>query len=97
MIMLFALIIGVLLGFSGFKTPLAILILAVSLAAKVAVDVRWRRVPLVGSVSPYVVYCHNLARAGEPIGHARLSYTMQVFLFGGLLGGAAYALVRTFV
>ena len=95
--MLFALIVGTLLGFSGFKAPFAVLLLAAALAVKVLVDVRWRRVPLIGSVSPYVTYCHNLARAGEPIRQARLSYTMQVFLFGGLLGGAAYALVRSFL
>ena len=95
--MLFAIIIGTILGFSGVKTSLALLILAASLALKALVDVRWRRVPIVGSLSPYVVYCHNLERAGESTSQARLSYAMQLFFFGGLLGGAAYALVRSFV
>lgn len=69
--MLFAIIIGTILGFSGFKTPLALVVLAGSLAAKMAIDVRWPRLPVVGSISPYVVYCHSLERAGESTAQAR--------------------------
>jgi len=95
--MVFALIIGTILGLSGFKTPLALLILAASLVAKVVVDLRWDRLPFFGMPSPFVVYCHNLARAGEPIEQAWLSYAMQLFIFGALLGGSAYAVVRYLV
>ena len=92
--MIFAVIVGAILGFSGLAAPVALLILAGSLAAKVVIDLRWDRVPIIGRVSPYVVYCHNLSQAGEPIEQAWISYAMQLFIFGGLLGGAAYALVR---
>jgi hypothetical protein len=95
--MVFALIIGTILGFSGFKTPLALFILAAALAAKVVVDVRWDRLPFFGLTSPFVMYCHNLARAGEPLEQAWLSYAMQLFVFGALLGVAAYAVVRYLV
>lgn len=94
--MIFALIVGIILGVSGLGTPLAILILAASLAAKAVVDVLWERVPYLGGVSPFVVYCRNLERAGEPIGQAWISYAMQLLVFGALLGMAAYALVRYF-
>ena len=48
-------------------------------------------------ISPCVVYCHNLARAGEPLEQAWISYAMQLVGFGALLGVAAYAAVRYFV
>ncbi|MBI4203536.1 MAG: hypothetical protein HY527_00805 [Betaproteobacteria bacterium] len=53
------------------------------------------RMPVI--ISPCVVYCHNLARAGEPLEQAWISYTMQLVGFGALLGVAAYAAVRYFV
>jgi len=95
--MIFALMVGVILGFKAVETPMALVFLAGALAVKLFVDVRWDRMPLFGLVSPFVVYCRNLERAGEPIAHAWLTYALQLFVFGMLAGMAAYGLARFFV
>lgn len=94
--MIFAALVGVMLGFSKLSTPFALFILAAALAAKVVVDLRWERMPFFGSVSPYIVYCQNLERSGESVDQAWLSYAMQHFFFGGLIGAGVFALVRAF-
>lgn len=92
--MLFAAFVGFVLGASKVATPFALLILACALGAKIVVDLRWDRAPLVGTRSPYLEYCENLERAGESIEQAWLSYAMQLFFFGGLLGAGAFAVMR---
>lgn len=95
--MIFSIAVGVLLGFSGLAVSWALLVLAVCIPVKVFVDVKWDRVPITGRVSPYVVYCYNLSQAGERVEFAWISYGVQLFVFGMLLGGAAFALVRYLV
>lgn len=95
--MIFSGVVGVILGYMKFETPMALLLLTGCLAAKLLLDVRWDRMPIVGTVSPYLVYCRNLSRAGEPVDHAWISYAIQLLVFGALLGGSAYALVRYLV
>lgn len=92
--MLFSAFVGFVLGASKVATPFALLILACALGAKAVVDLRWARTPLIGTRSPYVTYCRNLERTGESIDHAWLSYAMQLFFFGGLIGTGAFALMR---
>ena len=92
--MIFALSVGILLGISNLGTPAAMLTLALALAGKVVVDLKWDRVPFLERVSPYVIYYRNLERAGESTDQAWISYVMQLLFFGALLGAAAYALVR---
>jgi hypothetical protein len=92
--MFFAMSVGILLGISNLQTSAAMFTLALALALKVVFDIRWDRVPLLGRVSPYVIYYHNLQRAGEPVNHAWISYTLQLLLFGALAGVAGFGLVR---
>lgn len=92
--MIFSLGIGILLGTSNLATPAAMLVLAAALAGKVVFDIKWERAPVLGHVSPYVIYYHNLKRAGEPVEQAWISYAIQLLLFGAVLGAAAYGLVR---
>jgi len=94
--MIFALIVGLILGFKSLEIPMALVFLAGALAVKIFVDVRWDRMPLIGLVSPFVVYCRNLKRAGEPVTHAWLTYALQLFVFGMLAGMAGYGLARLF-
>lgn len=95
--MIFSAAVGAILGYMKFETPMALLLLTGCLAAKLLLDVRWDRVPFVGSESPYVAYCRNLARAGEPVDHAWISYAIQLLAFGALFGLATHALVRYLV
>lgn len=92
--MIFSLGMGILLGISNLATPAAMLVLAVALAGKVVFDIKWERVPVLGHVSPYVIYYHNLKQTGEPVEQAWISYALQLLLFGAALGTAAYGLVR---
>jgi hypothetical protein len=92
--MIFSLGMGILLGISNLATPAAMLVLAVALAGKVVFDIKWERVPVLGHVSPYVIYYHNLKQAGEPVEQAWISYALQLLLFGAVLGAAAFGLVR---
>lgn len=94
--MIFAALIGVMLGMSKLSSPVALLLLAVALCAKVVIDLRWDRTPIVGTLSPYIAYCRNLQRAGESIDQAWLSYAMQLLFFGGLIGAGLFSLVRAF-
>lgn len=92
--MIFAALVGFILGASKVATPFALLILACALGIKVVIDLRWEHAPFFGTRSPYITYCHNLERAGESTDQAWLSYAMQLFFFGGLLGAGAFALMR---
>jgi hypothetical protein len=94
--MIFAFVVGLTLGFKAVDIPMALMFLFGALAAKLIVDVRWERMPLIGLVSPFIVYCHNLERAGEPVTHAWITYALQLLVFGMLAGMATYALVRYF-
>jgi hypothetical protein len=91
--MILAAFIGLLLGLRSVETPMALLILVAALGVKLVIDVKWERMPFFGDVSPYVVYCRNLEKTGEPTDHAWISYSLQLFLFGGLLGATTYAVV----
>lgn len=92
--MIFAALVGFILGASKVGTPFAFLILACALGIKVVIDLRWERAPIFGTRSPYINYCHNLERAGESTEQAWLSYAMQLFFFGGLIGAGAFTLMR---
>jgi len=94
--MLFAILVGVILGLRGVATPMALAILAAAIGIKIMVDVKWERLPYFGALSPYVVYRHNLERAGERTDYAWISYGLQLLVFGGLLGGTAYVVVSLF-
>jgi len=82
------------LGLSGLKAPAAVAVLAICLIGKAVIDIRWNRVPLLGRISPFVVYCQNLSLSGESTDQAHISYTLQLIVFGLALGAAAYSAVR---
>jgi len=92
--MLFALLLGAILGFVPLSAPAAYLILAASLAVKALIDVRYEKMPLINTPSPFLLYCHNLAEAGEETGHAWFSYVLQLMAFGMIFGGALLAFAR---
>lgn len=92
--MLFALLLGAILGFTSLEVPFAIVVLAAALALKVMVDVRFEKIPLVGMPSPFLLYCHNLAERGEETGHAWFSYAVQLMVFGIVFGGGLFAFAR---
>jgi hypothetical protein len=94
--MVFALIAGTLLGLSRLDVIFAAMILVAALVCKIVFDVKWDRVPLTGSVSSFAAYSRNLERAGESTDQAWISYTLQLLVFGTLIGMAAYGLVRYF-
>lgn len=86
--MIFALMLGAILGFTALSLPLAFVVLAVSLALKVIADIRFEKLPFFYAPSPFLIYCHNLAERGEPTGHAWFSYAVQLIGFGMIFGGA---------
>lgn len=92
--MLFALILGAVLGFTALSTPAAFVVLAASLAVKALVDVRYEKLPLLNSPSPFLLYCHNLAERGEDTGFAWISYVLQLIVFGMIFGGGLLAFAR---
>lgn len=92
--MIFALLLGAVLGFTALETPAAFLVLTVSLALKALLDIRYEKLPFFNAPSPFLLYCHNLAERGEPTGHAWLSYAAQLIFFGLLFGGGLLAFAR---
>ena len=95
--MIFAIFIGLMLGLRSVEITMAVIILMAMLVLKLWIDVKWERLPFLGDVSPYVVYCRNLERMGEIPRLPWISYGLQLFVFGGLLGGTAYAVVSMFM
>jgi hypothetical protein len=89
--MIFAFVAGVILGVEHSELPFAAAVIAGVLVAKTMIDVVWDRMPLLGLISPYVVYRHNLAEKGEATEHAWVSYSLQMMVFGMAVGLAAYA------
>jgi hypothetical protein len=92
--MIFALFLGAILGFTALPLPLAFVVLTVSLALKVMVDIRFEKLLFFNSPSPFLIYCHNLAERGEPTGHAWFSYAVQLIGFGLIFGGGLLAFAR---
>jgi hypothetical protein len=92
--MLFALLLGAILGFVPIPTPVAFLVLLIALAVKALLDVRYEKMPFFNSPSPFLLYCHNLVEAGEETGHAWLSYVLQLMVFGMVFGGALLGFAR---
>jgi len=92
--MLFALILGAILGFVPLETTAAFLVLAVVLALKAFVDVRFEKLPYINQPSPFLLYCHNLAERGESTGFAWISYSLQLIVFGMIFGGGLLAFAR---
>lgn len=92
--MLFALLLGAILGFTSLEVPFAIVILTAALALKAMVDVRFEKIPLIGMPSPFLIYCRNLAAQGEETGHAWFSYAVQLMVFGIVFGGGLFAFAR---
>jgi hypothetical protein len=92
--MLFALLFGAILGFMPLPAPVAFLVLAAALAVKALLDVRYEKMPVFNSPSPYLLYCHNLAQSGEQTAHAWFSYVLQLMVFGMIFGGGLLAFGR---
>lgn len=92
--MLFALLAGAILGFIPMPTSAAFLLLLVLLSLKAIIDVRYEKMPLFNSASPFLLYCHNLAERGEDTGYAWISYALQLIVFGMIFGGALMAFGR---
>ena len=89
--MIFAFVAGIILGVEHSEWPAAAAVIAGVLVVKTAIDVIWDRVPLLGLISPFVVYRHNLAQKGEPTDYAWISYALQAMVFGMAVGLATYA------
>ncbi len=92
--MLFALLTGAVIGFIPLPTSAAFLLLLVLLSLKAMIDVRFEKMPLFNSPSPFLLYCHNLAERGEDTGYAWISYVLQLIVFGMIFGGALLAFGR---
>ncbi len=92
--MLFALILGAILGFVPLTTPVAFLVLAAALALKAFIDVRYEKLPYINQPSPFLLYCHNLDERGEATGFAWVTYSLQLIVFGMIFGGALLAFGR---
>ena len=92
--MLFALLAGAILGFMPMSTSAAFLVLLVLLSLKAMIDVRYEKMPLFNSTSPFLMYCHNLAERGEETGYAWISYALQLIAFGMIFGGGLLAFAR---
>ena len=90
--MIFAFVAGIILGVEHSELPVAAAVIAGVMMVKAAIDVIWDRVPVLGLISPFVVYRYNLTQKGEPIDHAWISYSLQLLVFGLALGLATYAL-----
>jgi hypothetical protein len=92
--MIFALLLGAILGFTALPLTLAFVVLTLSLALKVIVDIRFDKLPFFNAPSPFLLYCHNLAERGEPTGHAWFSYAVQLIGFGLIFGGGLLGFAR---
>jgi hypothetical protein len=90
--MIFAFVAGIMLGVEHSELPLAAGVIAGVLVAKAAIDVIWDRLPLLGLISPFVVYRYNLTQKGETTDYAWISYSLQMMVFGMAVGLATYAL-----
>jgi len=90
--MIFAFVAGIMLGMEHSGPGLAAGVIAGIMAVKAAIDVIWDKVPLLGLISPYVVYRYNLTQKGETTDHAWVSYSLQLVVFGTALGLATYGL-----
>lgn len=90
--MIFAFVAGIILGIQHSEPAYAAGVIAAVIAVKTVVDVIWDKVPLLGLISPFVVYRYNLTQKGEATAHAWISYALQMMIFGMALGLATYAL-----
>ena len=90
--MIFAFVAGIILGIQHSEPTYAAGVIATVIAAKTAIDVAWDKVPILGLISPFVVYRYNLTQKGEETSHAWISYALQMMVFGMVLGLATYAL-----
>ena len=90
--MIFAFVAGIILGIQHTELTDAAGVIAAVMAVKTAIDVIWDKVPILGLISPFVVYCYNLTQKGEVTTHAWISYALQMMVFGLALGLATYAL-----
>lgn len=92
--MLFALILGAILGFMPLDAYVAFAVLAAVLALKAFIDIRFEKLPYIDQPSPFLLYCHNLDEKGEATGYAWISYAFQLIVFGMIFGGGLLAFGR---
>jgi hypothetical protein len=92
--MIFALIVGAILGFMPLDAYVAFAVLAAVLALKAFIDIRFERLPYIDQPSPFLLYCHNLDQQGETTEFAWISYSLQLIAFGMIFGGALLAFGR---
>jgi hypothetical protein len=89
--MIFAFVAGIILGVEHSSPAWSAGVIAAVLALKAAIDVIWDRVPVLGLISPFVVYRYNLTQKGETTDYAWISYSLQLMVFGLAVGLATYA------
>ena len=90
--MIFAFVAGIILGIQHSEPTYAAGVIAAVIAVKTVVDIIWDKVPILGLISPFVVYRYNLTQKGEATAYAWISYALQMMVFGMVLGLATYAL-----
>lgn len=90
-IMIFALMLGAILGFGGASPADAAAVGIPFLCARAAVDILTTKSFLTGVPTDYVLYRARLERMGLPLAGAWRSYAVQHLSFGLFIGAAAYA------
>ncbi|MCK9418102.1 MAG: hypothetical protein M0R70_01845 [Nitrospirae bacterium] len=92
--MIYAAIVGVLLGLDHAPWGIAIPVIVGLVAFKGIIELVIKKNPITGTPSPYVLYVENLQKA-EPLTVAPWrGYLVQVMLFGVIVGIATYGLCR---
>lgn len=93
--MSFVIALGAFLGFIVPQNPLlAMSVLAAVLVGKGIFDVRFSHRLLFKQPSPFLHYCKNLMERDEDISGAGFTYMLQLVVFGMLVSGGMYVLVR---
>jgi hypothetical protein len=92
--MVYALIVGGVLGANNVGILPAIPVLLGLVGLKGIAEIMFKRSWLTGGPSPYALYLEQLGRQGSVSGTAWAPYLAQVLLFGALLGAVGFVIGR---
>ncbi|MCK9425715.1 MAG: hypothetical protein M0Q21_06735 [Ignavibacteriaceae bacterium] len=94
---LYAILIGVIFGFSELTIPSSILLVLVLVSFRSLKDIIFKKDFITGVASPYQLYLMHLEKMNVSKSYAALKYYLQSMLFDGLISLTVFGLIRLIV
>lgn len=95
--MIYGLFVGIIMGVGNAPVAMTLLTIPALLSVKAGYEILMRKSWLTGDDSDYVLYVREIEKTETAPARLWVSYTVQLLLFGSLVGYAAFFAARAII